>query len=79
MTTDSHPVTIAHVAEFLGVTRSALSARIRRRQKAGIWPDKLIKQGRGDAIRLTDAQARCLMEEMPRGWTDERERRHNEQ
>ena len=68
MTTDSHPVTIAHVAEFLGVTRSALSARIRRRQKAGKWPGKLTKQGRGDAILLTDAQARCLMEEMQRGW-----------
>lgn len=68
MTTDPHPFTIAHVAEALGVTRSALSARIRRRQKAGTWPDKLIKHGRGDAILLTDAQAHCLMEEMQRGW-----------
>lgn len=67
MTTDSHPVTIAHVAEFLGVTRSALSARIRRRQKVGKWPGKLIKHGRGDAILLTDAQVRCLLEEIHRG------------
>lgn len=73
--TDSHPFTIAHVAEFLGVTRSALSARIRRRQKAGKWPGKLIKHGRGDAILLTDAQARCLMEEMQRGWAPERKRK----
>lgn len=75
MTADSHPFTIAHVAEHLGVTRSALSARIRRRQKAGIWPDKLVKQGRGDAILLTDAQARCLMDEMRRGWAPERKRK----
>jgi predicted transcriptional regulator len=72
---DSHPFTIANVAETLGVTRSALSARIRRRQKAGKWPGKLRKTGRGDAIRLTDAQARCLIEEMPRGWALERKRK----
>jgi hypothetical protein len=65
---DPHPFTIAHVAEFLGVTRSALSARIRRRRKAGKWPGELVKTGRGDAILLTDAQAHCLMEEMQRGW-----------
>ena len=75
MTIDPHPFTIAHVAAFLGVTRSALSARIRRRQKAGKWPGKLKKLGRGDAIRLTEAQARCLIEEMKRGWTAERKRK----
>lgn len=75
MTTDSHPVTIAHVAEFLGVTRSALSARIRRRRKAGKWPGELVKTGRGDAVIMTDAQVRCLIEEMPRGWAPERKRK----
>lgn len=72
---DSHPITIVHAAEFLGVTRSALSARIRRRQKAGLWPGKLKKAGRGDMIRLTDAQTRSLLEEMQRGWTLERKRK----
>lgn len=68
--TDPHPITttLAQLAEFLEVTRSALSARIQRRQARGLWPGETIKQGQGDALQLTDEQVKSLLRKLPRGW-----------